>query len=322
MEVPIAFFIFRRPEETGRGFEQIRKARPPKLFIVADGGRTPEEHEICKKARAVAERIDWPCEVKKNYANKNLGCKFRVSSGLDWVFKNAEEAIILEDDTLPHPTFFRFAEELLKRFRNEPKVTHISGVNFQQKNSKFRSDASYYFSRVSQIWGWATWRRAWKNYDVFMERWPEIKKNGLLYKIFRDPAIADYWDYRFSEVYSNRDSKNPTETWDSQWVFACLVNGDLAINPAVNLVTNIGTGAQGTQTKSGKEKRLSNIPLTPMEFPLCHPEIIIPDEVADDYSHWLVWGINRTLRQKVISFLKFRLPYFYIVLRRIYRVLR
>ena len=166
METPIAFFIFRRPETTRRVFEQIRKVKPLKLFVVADGGRNEEEWKKCHAARAVIEAVDWPCEVIKNYADKNFGCKIRISSGLDWVFQNTEKAIILEDDTLPHESFFRFSEELLRHYKDNPKIMHISGVNFQQKNSDFRCSDSYYFSRLPHIWGWATWKRAWKNYDV------------------------------------------------------------------------------------------------------------------------------------------------------------
>ena len=322
METPVAFFIFRRPETTVRVFDAIRKARPQKLLIVADGGRTPEEHEICKKVRAVVERIDWPCEVLRNYADKNLGCKFRVSSGLDWVFQNAEEAIILEDDTLPAQSFFGFAEELLGHYKDNPQVMHIAGVNFQQKNPRFRMEASYYFSRVPQIWGWATWRMAWAKYDVSMESWPEVKKNRMLYELFSDPAIADYWEYRFSEVYEKRNSSDPKETWDSQWAYACLVSGGLAINPSANLVTNIGGEYQGTQMKSEKEKRLLNIPLASMNFPLRHPEKIEVDEIADAYSHRLVWGINRTFKQKIISFLKFKIPIIYFFLKSLWSFLR
>jgi len=321
MRTPIAFFIFRRPDTTLRVFDAIRKARPKQLFVVADGGRDSDEWKKCNEARTITEAVDWPCEVKRNYADKNLGCKIRVSSGLDWVFDNEEQAIILEDDTLPDQTFFPYAEELLERYKNDERIMHISGINFQRKNPKFLCEASYYFSHIPQIWGWASWRRAWKRYDVSIASWPEVKKSRLLFELFRDPAAADYWEYRFSEVYEKRNSTDPRETWDSQWAYACMVNRGLAINPNVNLVTNIGAGSAGTQMIGEKEGRLGNVPAGAIAFPLIHPAKTEVNEIADAFSLFYVWGINATLKKRIISFLKFRTPVLYKMLRRIYHVL-
>lgn len=144
LQTPVAFLIFNRPDTTARVFEEIRRARPPKLLVVADGPRFNHFGEAEKVAatRAIVEQVDWPCEVLKNYAETNLGCKRRVSSGFDWVFQTAEEAIILEDDCLPHPTFFRFCEEVLEKYRDDKRGLHISGDNFQ-----FRSVSSRLYAR-------------------------------------------------------------------------------------------------------------------------------------------------------------------------------
>ena len=121
LNTAVAFIIFKRPEETQRVFAEIRKVKPPKLLVVADGSRPdrPGEDLQCAAARAIIDQVDWECEIFRNYADTNLGCRDRISSGLDWVFDTVEEAIIIEDDCLPHPTFFRFAEELLERYRDE-----------------------------------------------------------------------------------------------------------------------------------------------------------------------------------------------------------
>lgn len=318
MHTPIAFFIFKRPKHTAKVFEQIRKARPLKLFVVADGGKDEEEWKKCHAARAIVEEIDWPCDIIKNYSDKNLGCKVRISSGIDWVFQNTERAVLIEDDTLPDESFFRFAEELLERFKDNSKIMHISGINFQQKNTNFKSEYSYYFSRLPHIWGWATWKRAWKNYDIKMDRWPEFKKSKKLYEIFKNPIHADYWEYRFDEVYERRFDP-AKDTWDAQWAFACLASNGLAVNPCYNLVTNIGAGADATTINAKKkEKRLTNLPLDKINFPLVYPQEITVNEVADSYTHWLVWGVNLTFRQKLISLLKFKTPTIYNILKKIY----
>ena len=133
LKTPVAFIIFNRPDTTERVFAEIVKAKPPKLLVVGDGPRANREGDAAKvaAARAITKRVDWPCEVLTNFSEVNLGCKVRVSSGLDWVFEQVPEAIILEDDCLPHQTFFRFCEELLERYRDDQRIGMISGDNFQ-----------------------------------------------------------------------------------------------------------------------------------------------------------------------------------------------
>src|SRR5574343_911675 len=162
----VIFLIFRRPKETSLVFEQIRKARPAKLFIVADGPRNPEEKKLTDSTREIVSKIDWPCEVFRNYSDVNLGCRECVSSGITWAFNNTDEAIILEDDCLPNETFFKYCEEMLPKHRNDNRIMHIGGTNFQQDNPGYQSSIgndSYYYSNIAQIWGWATWKRSWRS---------------------------------------------------------------------------------------------------------------------------------------------------------------
>ena len=131
MRTPVAFLIFNRPDATRRVFESIRDAKPPLLLVVADGPRPdrPDDSRACAEARSLIDRVDWNCEVRTNYSDVNLGCGKRVSSGIDWVFQQVEEAIILEDDCVPDPTFFRFCEELLEKYRHDERISEIGGVN-------------------------------------------------------------------------------------------------------------------------------------------------------------------------------------------------
>lgn len=278
LETPVALFIFNRPETTERVFAEIAKARPPKLLVVADGPRENRKGEVerCDAARAIIKRVDWDCEVLTNYSEVNLGCKLRVSSGIDWVFEQVEEAIILEDDCLPDPTFFRFCQELLERYHYDQRVGMISGNNFQF--GLRRNDDSYYFSKYTHIWGWATWRDRWcGSYDVAMSKWPRIRDEGWLIDIVGNKREAAYWYQIFERVY-----RGDIDTWDYQWLFTNWIEGRYTILPSVNLVSNIGFGTNATHTTGDSE--LASLPTQPLTFPLKHPVGVIRNMQADAYS--------------------------------------
>jgi hypothetical protein len=291
LKTPVAFFIFNRPERTARVFAEIAKARPATLLVVADGPRSDREgeREFCLATRAVIDQIDWPCELLTNFADENLGCKRRVSSGLDWVFAQVEEAIILEDDCLPDPTFFPFCNELLARFRDDPRVSMICGSNFQQ--GKRRSPDSYFFGLNVTVWGWASWRRAWKNYDVEMRRWPELRDTEWLSELLQNPVAARYWRDTFEGTMHGE-----FDTWDYQFFFSWWSQNSLALIPDRNLVTNIGFGDAATRTRDALPS-LANRLVQPMEFPLSHPPAVVLNREADNYSFkqicpWIIENQN------------------------------
>jgi hypothetical protein len=277
LKTPVAFLIFNRPETTAQIFAEIRRARPSKLLLVADGPRAGrvEEAEACRATRAVVERVDWDCEVLTNYAEENLGCRARVASGLTWVFEQAEEAIILEDDCLPHESFFPFCEELLERYRDDERVMMISGDNFQF--GRRRSPYSYYFSRMVHIWGWASWRRAWQHYDLEMKLWPTLRDSAWLKEMFDDEEAAHYWRTIFDKTYAGHD------TWDYQWAFACWAQSGLSVLPDCNLISNIGFGDDATHTKAAGNPSAA-LPLEAIGFPLQHPPYMFRNGEADDFT--------------------------------------
>ncbi len=262
---------------TEQVFATIRRAQPETLLLVADGPRpdVPTDADQCLAAQAAVARIDWPCQVHRNYSERNLGCRNRVASGLDWAFQLVEEAIVLEDDCVPHhPSFFRFCEDLLEYYRDEPRVMCISGSNFQ--NGIRRGEGSYYFSLFNHCWGWATWRRAWSQFDVKASSWPALRETNLLADLFPDSSHADYWARRFERVYSAR-----ADTWDFQWTLACWAHQGLTCTPNANLVANIGYGPEATHTmREENPAELSH----EMEFPLRHPASIQRDMAADNYT--------------------------------------
>jgi hypothetical protein len=299
LSTPVAFFVFNRPDTTKLVFEQIRKARPRKLFLIADGPRVDkiEENKNCEAVRKIINNVDWPCEVFKNFSDFNLGCKIRVSSGIDWVFEQVDEAIILEDDCLPDQSFFPYCETLLEKYKDDERIMQIGGCNFQ--NGIQRGNGSYYFSRYSHIWGWATWKRAWIKYDVEMKTYPEFVKLNQI-KNYYDKRIQEFWSNIFKACFDNL-----IDTWDQQWAYCISCQNGLTILPNVNLISNIGYGINATHTtKISIEANLNtyNIGI------LTHPTFICPDIEADLYTYQKLHYINFV--DRIINSIKYRLNKF------------
>lgn len=206
-----------------------------------------------------------------------------MSSGIDWFFARVDEGIILEDDCLPDPTFFKFCQELLARYRGDERVMMISGNNFQAE--PFLWPASYYFSRYAHIWGWATWRRAWKNYDLTIRRLPQLVKDRILHQRFANNREIKFWINNFQMVYDGR-----LDTWDYQWVLNMFLQDGLSIMPRVNLVSNIGFNEQATHTRD-RQDRFANLKTSPVET-IVHPNEISVNREADLYTLKHVFGIE------------------------------
>jgi len=272
---PVVFLIFRRPDLTARVFETIRQAQPAKLLIVADGARNEEETILCQQTRAVTEQIDWDCEVLRNYSDVNLGCRQRISSGITWAFEHVEEAIILEDDCLPHPSFFNYCENLLDHYRNDERIMAISGDNFQDGNQ--RTHYSYYFSKYNHCWGWATWRRAWNHWHFNSEKWIEFRETGLIKFICDDSYEEKYWTQIFNTLFL----EGKPNTWDYPWTFACWSQSGLTALPNVNLVSNIGFGSGGTHTFG--DSSLANMAVEDIGE-ITHPPFVMRHIEGDRYT--------------------------------------
>jgi hypothetical protein len=285
LNAPVLFLVFNRPETTRQVFETIRQARPLRLYIAADGPRDdkPGEQVVCEKVRGIAMAVDWPCDVKTLFREKNLGCGAAVSGAIDWFFEHELEGIILEDDCLPDQSFFRFCEEVLERYRTEPSVMMISGGFYL--GEQYEVVSSYFFSKHVDIWGWASWRRAWQYNDPKMTLWPNLSNSDWLMRIGNGHGdFGEFWTEMFDMVYGGR-----LDTWDYQWVFSCWVQNGLSIVPSRNLVKNIGFGDDAAHTKSNGG-RLSTQPLETMSFPLKHPDAVKRDHVADRWIDLIVYG--------------------------------
>ena len=280
---PVIFLVFNRPEPTARVLARLREARPERLFVVADGPRPdrPGEAEKCRRVRDMIERgVDWPCEVIRDYSEVNLGCARRVSSGITNAFRVVEEAIILEDDCLPDPTFFPYCTELLERYRDEPRVGVIGGSNHQYRD--FACPTSYYFSVYNHVWGWATWRRAWNCFDYSMPACPGWESDGLE-RWLSGRSSAGYWRRIFSET-----RRGLHDSWAYRWTYACWRAGMLSVLPRRPLIMNLGFGADATHTRNRFGAGLQP-PVDPMRFPMVHPERIEADAGADEHTESVVF---------------------------------
>ena len=269
-QTPVVLIAFNRPQTTRKVFEAIAAIRPAKLLLIADGPRASKEGEkdLCTQVRTIIKSVDWPCELLTNFSDQNLGCRERVVTGLNWVFSLVEEAIILEDDCLPHPSFFQFCQEMLKRYRGDSRIGMISGNSFVEAGSDW--PFSYYFSRAFHIWGWATWRTAWQRYDPDITSWPEAKKYGMLSEFVDESRYIRHWTEVLDKMYAGTGPN----TWDFQWAYTNMANNTLSIVPTVNLVENIGFGPEATHTiDPHTDPRMSG---DAIEFPLNHPATVFP----------------------------------------------
>ena len=285
MKTAVAFLIYNRPQKTKKVFEVIRQAKPPMLLVVADGPRPerPNDAKNCAAARAIIEQVDWNCEILKNYSDVNLGCGQRVKSGLDWVFDTVNRAIVLEDDCLPDPSFFRFCDELLEKYQDDERIMTIIGTNGL---GKWKSDSqSYHFSSYCPgPWGWASWSRAWCYYDYDINAWdkPEVKEK--IRAFIADDSHYEVMASRFGQVHPKKE----VDTWDYQWFFTVLSNSGLTIVPSVNLIANIGFGSDATHTKSRRSKS-ANRRTYSLQFPLKHPNSVVPDREYNREQRKVGW---------------------------------
>lgn len=240
-ETPVLLIIFNRPHTTRAVFEVVRKVKPKYLYVAADGPRLSIQGELDRvmRARDILSQVDWPCEIKTLFREKNLGCKKAVSEAITWFFNHVNQGIILEDDCLPSITFFNYCEELLNKYKDDYRVWHIGGTNVEKVSHDV--NASYYFSFANNIWGWATWKRTWDQYDVNMSDYKSVRVELL-------EALPDNMKYYINLFDGALDKK--LDTWDYQYNYLMIKNSYLSIVPKYNLISNIGFSDDATHTKN------------------------------------------------------------------------
>jgi hypothetical protein len=273
-QVPVCLWFYTRADNVREILSRVAVYRPRRLYLVSDGAK-PGDEPLVREARQAAEKgVTWPCEVSRNYADENLGAKRRIVSGIDWVFQQEEEAIFLEDDTIPDPSFFLFCEVMLDYYRSDARIMLIGGSN--PLSGRVTCSGGYIFSRYFQIWGWATWKRVWRLYDTAISRWPEFKEAKALNAFYNHAGMRAWISAVFDGVHAGR-----IDTWDAQLFFACLFNNGLAVVPGKNLVTNVGYDGLHVSPKDIGPNL--GIPTEAIDVKtLVHPRYVHPSFMYDD----------------------------------------
>jgi hypothetical protein len=273
LNTPVGLSVFNRPDLTELVFQAIGQARPKRVFVFADGPRSPDEAELCARARAVAKKVDWDCDVRYDFSEVNLGARRRYASGVDWVFSQVDEAIFLDDDCVPDPTFFPFCQAMLAHYRDDTRVMMVSGSNYLERWKEDRQ--SYHFSYFGSPWGWASWERAWKFYDVTMAAWGDEEIKARIRDLIADEEIFAFQARRFDRLYAEPGDRH---SWDLPWSFARLMQGGLTVVPAVNLISNLGnTDGRGVPPAHP----LANLRTAPLPSPLRLQSSVAVDRVYD-----------------------------------------
>lgn len=296
---PVLFILFNRPDTTMRVFEQIKQAQPSRLYVAVDGprkGNTTDKY-LCEQTRAIIKLVDWNCEVKTLFRDENLGCKEAPASAITWFFEQEEEGIILEDDCLPANDFFRFCDVLLEKYRYDTRIRHINGSNLQ--HGRIWGKADYYFAHGLQMWGWASWKRVWNEYDKDLKAYQIDDAREQFVKIFEEPLLAEAWINIF---IAHKTSS--LDTWDHQFLIINYFNNGLSINPNVNLISNIGYGIAATHTTNIGDID-SNVPLESIGE-ITHPQYVVRENGADAYTADINFGISKQKKEQRTIKVRFR----------------
>lgn len=278
----ILFIIFNRPNTTQQVFERIREVQPKRLYVAADGPRNEVEQLRCEETRAIVSNIDWDCELHTRFLDENQGCDPHCLQAITWFFENEPEGIVLEDDCLPAGSFFGFCSELLEKYRNDDRIGHITGGNYQF--GKNRGNGSYYFSNLTHVWGWASWRRVWQSRLAMNDTFEQLEKLDYLSYLPSHAPFQNYW-----ETYFRLANATEKQCWDFRYAYSNLVNQRLSIIPNCNLISNIGCQDHATHYVS--KHPFEAIPLQEMEE-LVHPTFVCPDIEADLRSQAREYNVN------------------------------
>lgn len=286
-DTPVLLVVWRRPDLTELLIESLRPVAPTQLYIACDGFNQakPEQFANIQKTREmIRAAIDWPCERHGLFADKNYGCRDGEIRAFNWFFEHVSEGIILEDDTIPHPDFFPYCQELLDRYRDDPRVWCISGDNAARIT--LRGPWSYGFIRTPLTWGWATWKRTWHQYDVTMSTWRRIRNSEIVSLVFPDPYEREL----MRRIYNGLVDYGVPDTWDYQFGCDCILSGGLCVIPRNNLIRNVGFGVDATNTFGASPR--SNAETYPI-LPLDHPPIPFLDQEADQQVFTKIHGGRR-----------------------------
>lgn len=301
-EIPILLVYFNRPAVLRQSIRALSPIRPSVLYVAGDGPRTERagDSTLIAECRTVIDHeIDWPCHVHKLQSDVNFGCDIWVPRAISWFFEHVEYGIILEDDCVISSSFYEFAGEALSHFGELGDVMSISAANFQTQPW---GTGDYYFSRYPLCWGWATWRRAWSQFDPTLSEL-DILLDGGLGHFASSSAEQRFWKRFFIGLRNGRYS-----FWDAKWVYSVWRANGLVIAPNQNLVSNVGFGEDATHTKTNSAGMAATI--GSFSAPLRHPSVDIGVVSAAD-RYWFktrtqpkLFGRVQAVAARIVKHLK------------------
>lgn len=246
-KTPLLLIGFNRPELLTRVIDRLRDVEPRQVFLAVDGPRESvhADHDRVQRTRECVDLLDWDCEVQTLFREENLGCGRAVSGAIDWFFSKVEAGVILEDDIIPDLSFFPYASELLRRFRDDQRVFAISGSSYLPP-AVAPQNHSYRFSMFPNIWGWATWRDRWAQYEFGIGHWRKDISTRRLWQLTNHSP----WAFAFWSTHFDLMARHRIDTWDLQLVATAMRTGGLTVTPNTNLIENIGWGADSTHTQT------------------------------------------------------------------------
>jgi hypothetical protein len=298
---PVLFIVFNRPNTTKVVFDAIRKAKPQKLYVAADGPRkgNKEDDGNCALVKEIVKQIDWECQVHYRFSEINQGCGPGPANAITWAFENEDRLIILEDDCVPAQSFFLYCNELLERYKNDSRIWLISGNQYNEE--AVTTQHSYFFSKYGHSWGWATWKRCWLEMDLSLSKYPKINSQDLFKSAYRTKEEFKFFQKKINTIYKNESLKS--HIWDFQFGFAVSLNGGLCIVPRNNLVKNIGYFG----THSSKKDKLHNLPIDENYSIISHPDFVLPDVNYDAYHFKHHWKRKKPFLKRILKRIKIEL---------------
>lgn len=279
IDIPVLLIFFNRPLGFSQVFEQVRNARPSKLFLYQDGPRKDNETDIkgIQKCREIAFNIDWDCEVHTFFQEENVGCDPSEYIAQKWAFSHVDKCIILEDDDVPSQSFFPFCKELLDKYENDTRINMICGMNNLES---IDSPYSYFFTETGSIWGWATWKRV---VDLWDAEYSLLKNEHLVNKLQKSLNYRNLTGKRKIQYWKTH-AKDGIPYYESILAMSQYANNMLNIVPTKNMICNIGNSPEGgTHSVQGLQmiprglRRLFTMKKYEIEFPLVHPPYVIND---------------------------------------------
>ena len=288
VDVPVLILFFNRPQQLSQVFEQVRNARPSKLFLYQDGPRSEHDLPGIKACREVTDQIDWDCEVHRMYQEKNYGCDPSEYISQKWAFSMVDKCIVLEDDDVPSVSFFTFCKEMLDKYEQDPRITMIAGFNNEEITPGVPYD--YFFASTFSIWGWASWKRVidqWDEHYTFLEDKFNMQQLEQLIKERK---------FRKDFIYMcHRHKENNKAYYETIFHASMLFNSGLAIVPTRNMINNLGATADSTHfagsvhTLPKGYRRIFTMKRYEVEFPLKHPRYVI-ENVAYKKAVYRIMG--------------------------------